>query len=102
MQMRAGLFLGILAGALAGAALYKVARTDRAAESPGEPALSATPNSPGHQAEDLYCVERIASGGVIVNMGSDCPVPEHEDSAESARLTITREADALVITGSDP
>jgi hypothetical protein len=102
MQLRTALSIGILAGAFVAVPAYFITRADRTDESTADREVAAVPQNLDLDAEKLYCTQRTASNGVLVDTGPDCSHRGQAVGAPATTVTITREQGALVITGSDP
>ena len=102
MRIRTSLLIVFLVGAFVAVPLYIVTQPEQAAESPGTGNAAAPPAVGERNASDLYCAQRTPERGVMVRTEADCALRGESADPDFLTLTITREPDALVITGSDP
>jgi hypothetical protein len=88
----------MVAGVAAAIPLYFLTRPEPpAAENAAPPAPVGSPD-----ARNLYCAQRMRGNGVMVSTGTGCTHDGESAGPHSPTVTITREPEALVITGSDP
>jgi hypothetical protein len=102
MRIRTSLSIVVLVVASIAVPVYFVPEPDR----PGDPTEisdgGAPPEAGDVDAQELYCALRTPANGVVVTTGADCSRQGEPAGPDLLTLTITREPEALVITGSDP